>query len=570
MPILGDLSGAAPIEGFASRKPAAVQKRTLGDPGTYPPGLLTGGGAAGAAAARIDRLTKDFIGRLVSADTEIFASNPKMRARMRLLALNNPYVRKWLAMISQNVVGPAGILLKSDVKNTDGTPAKRINKRIEEEWKRQGLRGNCTADGKFSWVRTQHLAIRLAASEGECLTKFVYGRQFNRTAFALQMLDNDQLDDTMMMEADNGNQIRMGVEVDEYYKPVAYHLWAGHPFDIFGRRNRERKRVPAEYINHAAIWERPAQTRGFTWASAVVRALNNLDGYSEAALVAARASAAKFFTVESDAAEGLYTGDDDDDTVDDAASELQHTYSANAGEGYDLAPGQHLNFIDPRFPTANHKPFMQAMVREIATGLLADYPTLANDLEGVNFSSIRAGMLDVRDAYKVIQRWFIEEFCMPIFQAWLRMALTTTLADITLSAQQMEQFVWKPRGWDWVDPLKDAQAIVLKLQNGLITYADALASLGLDFEETMTERAMEQAFLEALGITLGTDIRGQADTAEDDSMNDPNSTGSAKPAAKEAKKPAAKARLLELTVEDRSAVVERARTMFRVLRENAA
>ncbi len=564
MPIF-DLTGAAPIEGFTSRKPAQVEKRTLGDPGTLPPGSLTGGGSAGAAAARIDRLTKDFIGRLVSADTEIFASNPKMRARMRLLTLNNPYVRKWLAMIAQNVVGPAGILLKADVRNADGSPAKRINKRIEEEWKRQGLRGNCTADGKFSWVRVQHLGIRLAASEGEVLTKFVYGRQFNRSAFTLQQLDNDQLDDTMMAAADNGNQIRMGVEVDEYLRPVAYHLFTGHPFDIFGRRNRERKRVPAEFINHAAIWERPGQTRGFTWASAVVQALNQYAGYSEAAVVAARASAAKFFTIERTAAEGLYTGDDDQDELDDAGSELQQTYSAGAGEGFDLDEGQHLNYIDPRFPTANHKPFMQAMVREVATGLLADYPTLANDLEGVNFSSIRAGMLDVRDAYKVIQRWFIEDFCMPIFQAWLRMALTTSLADITLTPQQMEQFVWKPRGWDWVDPLKDAQAIVLKLQNGLITYADALSSLGLDFEETMTERAMEQSFLDALGITLGTDITGQADTAEDDSMSD----GSSRDGKASGTKKVTKSRLKELSVDDRAMAIDRARVMFRVLRENA-
>jgi lambda family phage portal protein len=559
-----DLHGAAPIEGYASRRPAPTQKRTLGDPGTLPPGALNGGGSAGAAAARIDRLTQDFIGRLVSADTELFDSNPKMRARMRLLALNNPYVRKWLAMIAQNVVGPTGILLKSDVRNADGSPAKRINKRIEEEWKRWGMRGSCTADGKFSWVRVQHLAIRLAASEGESLTKYVYGRQFNRTAFTLQPLDNDQLDDTMMAAVDNGNQVRMGVEVDEYYRPVAYHLFTGHPFDIFGRRNRERKRVPAEYINHAAVWERPAQTRGFTWASAVVQSLNHYSGYSEAVVVAARASAAKFFAIEKTQAEGLYTGDEDDE-ADEAGSELQSNYSANSGEGFRLENGEHLNFVDPRFPTANHKQFMQTMVREFATGLLADYPTLANDLEGVNFSSIRAGMLDVRDAYRVIQRWFIEDYCSPIQQAWLSMALTTTLSDITLTPLQMEQMVWQARGWDWVDPLKDAQAIVLKLQNGLITYAKALADLGIDFEEAMTERAQEQAFIEALGITLGTDIRGQADTAEDDTM-DSQPTQDGKPSG--TKKPT-KARLLELDSDDRAALIERARVFYRVIREHA-
>ncbi|MFL3666772.1 MAG: hypothetical protein ACJ06V_09365 [Verrucomicrobiota bacterium] len=30
---------------------------------------------------------------------------------------------------------------------------------------------------------------------------------------------------------------------------------------------------------------------------------------------------------------------------------------------------------------------------------------IANDLEGVNYSSIRAGLLDEREYYKAVQRW---------------------------------------------------------------------------------------------------------------------------------------------------------------------
>jgi hypothetical protein len=44
-----------------------------------------------------------------------------------------------------------------------------------------------------------------------------------------------------------------------------------------------------------------------------------------------------------------------------------------------------------------------------------------------------AGMLDTRDMYKILQKWFIECFCEPIFAKWLKMALLTTLSDITLT-----------------------------------------------------------------------------------------------------------------------------------------
>lgn len=509
-----DLHRAAPLEGYKGRnevraekaaKRQALMKRALGDPGTIPSSLLGGSGGGSFLAARVNDITRDFIGKNASADSELWGDGRRMRARARDLSVNSPFGRKFLANLSQNVVGPGGILMQAKVRNEygqDTAATKRINKRIEEEWARWCKKGRATADGKFSWLGLQHLVIKNCGREGENLVKDVYGREFNQVGYALQMLDNDQLDDTMMQQLDNGNQVRMGVEVNGYMRPIAYHLFSGHPQDMLSR-NRDRVRVPADQITHTAVFERPGQSRGYTWMAAAISPMNQLNRYEEAVIVAARASAAKFFAIQQQAAEGWSPEDEDDEAADDSS-----VYTAEAGEGWKLDPGQTLNFIDPRFPSPNHKQFMQAMLRSIATGLLTDYPTLANDLEGVNFSSIRAGMLDTRDCYRIIQQWFIEYFCEPIFQKWLRMALLTVLKDVQLSEVQREQISWKPRGWDWVDPLKDAQAIVLKLRAGLITYADALATLGLDFEETMTERAMEQAFIEALGIQLETDITG--------------------------------------------------------------
>ena len=56
MPIL-DLNGAKPLFPKPER---TGKKRTLGDPGTVPTGMFSGGGGSGFTAARIDRLTKDF------------------------------------------------------------------------------------------------------------------------------------------------------------------------------------------------------------------------------------------------------------------------------------------------------------------------------------------------------------------------------------------------------------------------------------------------------------------------------------------------------------------------------
>lgn len=509
MPIL-DLAVAAPIEGYKPRR----SKRTLDSTSSA---LLGGSGGGGFAAAKINRLTLDFMASSRSADQDLFGDNRVLRARARKLALDNPFARKFLAMVVQNVVGPSGILLQAKVTNehrATTAATKKINQRIEEEWTRWCRVGKCTADGRFSFSELQGMAIKNCAREGENIVKTVYGREFGECCFALQPLDNDQLDDTMMQSLPDGGSIRMGVEVTEYRRPTAYWLFTGHPNDTISNQ-RVRARIPAEEIIHSAIWERPAQTRGYTWMSASILSLNHYGGYTEAELVAARASAAKFLVIEQQMAEGMF-GDDEDKYGESVNADGTQMMTANTGEAMVLDPGQTANFIDPKHPTQAFRDFTRTTIRNIASGLLVSYPSLANDLEGVNFSSIRAGLLDERDSWRILQRWFTDHFIWPVFNAWLRMALLTVLSDITVSPRQREQMVWRARGWEWVDPVKDASAAVLRLQNCMSTYSDELALFGRDFEETVEERSKEQNFFEALGLHVGTDIRGVADTASDD------------------------------------------------------
>lgn len=493
---------------------AQIKKRTMTPQNT--PALLGTGGRYGFAAAKINRLTLDFLAASRSADTDLFGDNIRLRARARKLALDNPHARKFLRMVQQNVVGPKGIQLQAKIQNANGkmtAATRKLSMRLEQEWNAWCEVGNCTADGKFSFVELQQMAIANCAREGENILKKVYGRSFNPTGFALQLLDNDQLDDTMMQILAAGNEIRLGVEVDKYRRPLAYWLWDGHPYDILGM-GHIRKRVPAETCIHTYICERPAQTRGYTWMSSAILAINHLGKYEEAELVAARASAAKFATIESEGGDG-YTGADEDAEGHDTNEDNTTRISGNTGEVWELDPGQKLNFIDPKHPTTQYRDFVRTMLRSIASGLLVSYPSLANDLENVNFSSIRAGLLDERDCWRIIQTWFIDHFLKPVYFAWLEMAKLTVLSDLDLTPAQWRQVAWKARGWEWVDPLKDGQATILRLQNGTSTYADELGKLGFDFEETIDERAREQAYIQKAGLRLGTDIRGIADSADD-------------------------------------------------------
>jgi lambda family phage portal protein len=525
-----DLNGAKRLEGY---KPA--RRRGL-DSASFAAIKQTAGtgGYGGFAASKFNRLTQDFLAASRSIDQDLFADNRRLRARARDLGINNPFARNFIFKCGQNIVGQSGVLLQANVLSSTGKDTeetRHINQRIQEEWERVTQSLDFSADGKHTWIDLQHLAVTNCAREGENITRKVVGTSFNPSGFALQVLDNDQLDDTMMTASADGGQTRMGVEIDDYARPRAYWLFNNHPNDIFPG-SRERKRIPAEFVIHTARWERPGQTRGYTWLSAAILELNQYARYEEAVIVAARASAAKFATIQETVAEG-WTGDEDDDGNDDNDDGTQYM-SGDAGELLQLAPGQTLNFTDPRFPTNTHKDFTQTVLRNVCSGLLVQYPLLANDLEGVNFSSVRAGLVDERDMWRVMQRWFIDHFVRPVFRAWLNMAMLTVLRDITLTPVQMEQMEWHPRGWDWVDPQRDAQSSVLSLGNALTTHTAELAKKGLRFKHVIDQLVKEMDYAREKGINVGTDVAGDqagkgvaADETASDDNNDDDADGKA-------------------------------------------
>jgi capsid protein len=59
---------------------------------------------------------------------------------------------------------------------------------------------------------------------------------------------------------------------------------------------------------------------------------------------------------------------------------------------------------------------------------------------------------------------------------------------------------WLPTKWDWVDPLKDANAEITQIEAGLKSRTQAIAERGYDAEQVDREIAAERARERALGL----------------------------------------------------------------------
>lgn len=235
-----------------------------------------------------------------------------------------------------------------------------------------------------------------------------------------------------------------------------------------------------------------------------IRRLSMLGGYEEAEVVAARTASAKMgFYISPD---GDFFPGDESDGARDADGDL--TTTAEAGTFEQLPSGVDFKPFDPQHPTSAFDAFVKAVLRGAASGLNVSYHTLANDLEGVNFSSIRSGVLEERENWRTVQRWLIDHLHAPVFQRWLRAALMRGAVvnedGVALPLSRLQKFSavrWSPRGWSWVDPLKDQQANEQAVAAGFSTASDVAATAGRDLEEVYEQLAVERRLAEQYGIT---------------------------------------------------------------------
>jgi lambda family phage portal protein len=387
------------------------------------------------------------------------------------------------------------------VKKPDKTYTKIFdeiaNRQIEEAFYLWSDKRHCDLTGKMTFRQMCNVAIETVARDGEVIFKKIKDSGLNEAGFTLQIIPSDYLDHTYNEEGKNGSYIRMGIEYNKYGRPTAYHLTKVLPTsELYGiTPTGERNRIPADQIIHLFYQEYPTQSRGFSWLTQSMWKLWQLGKFEEASVVNARVSAAKM---------GFFK-DSNNDGIDNEFEEENGQLVDGVEPGLISYIGnKEFTSFDPKFPTDQYAGFTKSMLRAIASGLGVSYNTLCNDLEGVNYSSIRAGLLDEREFYKEVQGWFRDGFLVPVFEEWLQMWLLNP--NTKLPAAKFDKFnqpKWIGRRWQWVDPLKDQQANKLAIEQGFKTRQQVFSEQGGDFLDTIEALKYEQDILIQYGINIG-------------------------------------------------------------------
>lgn len=457
------------------------------------------------AGAIISRLTSDWMSTQASADAEIRTSIKKLRDRSREMVRNNPYAKQAKRTTQVNVVG-SGIKLQSQVQQVRGRkPSEAINRLIEEKWHLWTRAQYCDVAGRHSFHMMEWLATGALPESGEALFRIIR-RPFggSRVPLALEMIESDVLDEEYQGPTlSKLNEWRMGVEIDEWGRPVRYAFLTRHPGDYWfqnaPQKGEKHVFLSAADVIHLFIPERPQQHRGVPWFHSVMADAHQLQGYEEAAVIRARAGASVMGFVTSP--EGELDGDDVE--ADRRISEFE------PGMWKYLEPGQNVEVPNISSPDQQYEMFVKNKVRRFASGFGCSYETLSRDFSETNYSSSRLSLLEDREHWKVIQSYLIENFHNRVFREWLDLAVLAgelPFDDYDSRPERYDTPRWMARGWDWVDPLKEAKAYRQMEQAGYMTKAQIVAKLGGDFFDNLTEFSREQQAAEELSVELDRDI----------------------------------------------------------------
>jgi lambda family phage portal protein len=449
------------------------------------------------------RRLKGFVTSRVHVNALIAASGPEMNARARWLVRNNGYAANAIESWAANTVGD-GISPNSSIATASRKDA------VQRLW--LAWTDDADAEGLTDFYGLQRRAAREVFMTGEVFLRFRPRRPEDGLAVPLQiqMLPSEMLPLGHNAVDSNGNMIRQGIEFDLVGRRVAYHFLRRHPGDSTDPGlSGETVRVPATDVLHIIDPVEGGQLRGVSrFAPAIVK-LFLLDQYDDAELDRKKVAAMYAMFVTSPAPDNPLAPPDEE-------------YEVAPGQVVRLDPGEDVTISAPADSGSTYEPFQYRTLLQISAALGIPYGYLSNDGAKGNFSNSRLSLIEFRRRVSAWQHSvMVFQMCRPVWARFMDVVVLAGGLRLPGYDRRRAEYLacnWLPTKWDWVDPLKDANAEIAQIEAGLKSRSQAIAERGYDAEQVDTEIARERDREKRLGL----DFRRPGSPAQAPGGGDPN------------------------------------------------
>jgi lambda family phage portal protein len=474
-----------------------------------------------AGASRIRKELATWNPPMGSADSDLLPDLGTLISRSRDLARNHGIASSAIQTTIDNVVG-YGLRLSS----TPDYRALGQSKEWAHEWARNTeshfrawtMTTGCDAADLLNFSGLTSLMFRAMLLNGDAIALPLWLPNRNRNGFAtcLQLVESDRLSNPQY--ATVRENLRGGIETDPYGAPVAYYIRKTHPGDFMlglsgnfssGYGSDEWERIPAytkwgrRRVIRLHEMDRTGQTRGTPLFAPVLEQFKMFDHYQRTELQCAIVNALVAAVIETPmdpASIAEMVGGNPNEYI---TNKNEYRVQLRGGAVLPLYPGDKFQSFTPSRPAAQYSSFVETVLRHIATGLNMPYELLTKDFSKTTYASARAALLEAWRYFQTRRLAIAWAWCQPVYELWLEEAISIGLVDAPdyyKSPGFYQKAKWLGPGRGWVDPVKEAQAAQIRIENGFSTMEAECAEQGLDWQEQIEQRAVEIGRMKELGI----------------------------------------------------------------------
>lgn len=469
-----------------------------------------------------NRTKKSLIGWMYhggSAKEDIEDNIDTLRQRSRDAYMGVPIATASLKTLRTNVVAggliPAPQIDADFLKLTD-EQVQELQAQIVREFGLWADTPTCDADRIDNFYSLQQLAYLSYLMNGDAIVLLPMKQQKGQPySLRVRLLEADRvcspdLYDRLVPCEVQGYKVQsivQGVETDADGMMIAYWICNRHPLsndataqpggiqwervEAYGGKTGRRN------VLHIMTRERAGQRRGVPLLAPVLEALKQLGRYTEAEIEAALVSALFTVFIKS----GLPSDEKplgevipQEQLIDEAD---QRSIEMGNGAVVGLAPGESVQFADPKHPTTGYDAFTDALVKQIGAALEIPPEVLYKQFIA-SYSAARGALNEFWRSCGMMRDWFIEDFCQPVYEEWFTEAVARGrihapgfFADPAIR-KAYTGCVWNGPARTNLNPVQEVEAAEKRVENCFSTAQEETAQMtGGDFARNVRQRLIE-------------------------------------------------------------------------------
>jgi lambda family phage portal protein len=419
--------------------------------------------------------------------------------------------------------GYASSAVKKYVENMKALEVNWIDKKgkkhtqMQDLWEEFKLDPMLDGYGDFRTFQAIHHGSCFMSGSSFVRKQIRRGNNKNKVPLKLEFIESE-FHDIFYSGLSANDNVRNGIKFEDS-KPVEYYFQRSR-IDTSVRVDSnpyEKITIPASELIHSFIRENPNQWIGIPFLSSVLLPLYELDDLADATVNKQKAAQAISWIIENTnpmnmtpvGAPAIKKDQNNNDKV---------IFQARGGNVQYLNKGEKLTSIQSSDIGNNLIPFMEVELRRIAAAIGIPYFQLTGDYKGIDFSTLRGIAIELRNRIEYVHHFYtIPLLLRPIATSF------KDLANLYIPRTSTAIPVFQMPRWYGVDELKDAQADILEVQNGMATLQSKLDERHTTFEEIAEDRKM----IQELGLDNLLMAGGKQMAQANNSQANANSTGNA-------------------------------------------